>query len=152
VGLLEVVVDPDKPENPIAADVTALTNAEVRGSLLIRREGFRLSGPSGTSVGLVLLVVPEEEVLDVELASDPRLDPRRSSREAAVNALLPAEKSGHTEVGPLEETRESVKVGESPSPSSDSYSPEKEGPGTLEKDDPNDEYKSLNLEPKLKMS
>lgn len=120
VGLLEVVVDPDKPENPIAADVTALTNADVKGSLLIRRDGLRLSGPSATSVGLVLLVVPDEEVLDVELASDPRFDPRRSNREAAVNALLPAEKSGHAEFDPLEETSESVKVGESPNPSSDS--------------------------------
>ena len=33
VGLLDVVVDPERAEKPRAAEVTAFTNAEVKGSV-----------------------------------------------------------------------------------------------------------------------
>jgi hypothetical protein len=137
VGLDEVVVDPERAENPSAADVTAFTKAEVRGSAdsLLPFEDTSpptTQGSAVSAVGLELLAVPpvDEDEEAVELASDPMdADPLLSSIErdelTEENALDP--KSGHADEDPeevaeeeelVEATRESVKVGESPNPSS----------------------------------
>lgn len=137
VGLEEVVVDPDRAEKPRAADVTAFTKADVRGSADSLRPVEDTSPPTTqgsdvSAVGLELLAVPpvDDDEEAVELASDPKdADPLLSSIDrdepTEENTLDP--KSGQAEEDPddvaeeeelVEATRESVKVGESPSPSS----------------------------------
>lgn len=134
VGLLEVVVDPDKVGNPKAAEVTAFTKTEVNGSedSLLAVEASPPTTPmdsEASTVGLWLLAVPvppvDEEEEAVELASDPReADPLLSNKDKELTdekALDPKSGQADDEVAEeelVEVTKESVKVGESPRPSS----------------------------------
>lgn len=137
VGLLEVVVDPDRVGNPKAAEVTALTKTEVNGSEDSLLPVEPTSPPTtpmdseDSTVGLWLLAVPvppdDEEEEAVELASDPReAEPLLSNKDREEltdeKALDPKSGQADDEVAEEEElvevTKESVKVGESPRPSS----------------------------------
>jgi hypothetical protein len=134
VGLLEVVVDPDRAENPRAAEVTALTKAEVIASVesLLPEETSPPTTPQespDSAVGLLAVTPLHDDEEAVEF-SDPRdADPllSKSDNEELTDAKALDPKSGQAEDDPdevaedeelVEATNDSVKVGESPSPSS----------------------------------